>query len=102
MFRSNASAQSAFQAAAQLAWAEKSQLVGAHVVAAVAEMKQGTAARALNAMRVDRAALAAAAHEETNNGPPRSGIGEHAAAATGRAAEPAKTELGKDAGAKPC
>jgi hypothetical protein len=48
-------AQGAFQAAARLARAEQSQLVGAHVVAAVAEMEHGTAARALNVMRVDRA-----------------------------------------------
>ena len=66
VFRSNASTQSAFQAAAQLAQAEKSQLVGAHIVAAVAEMEHGTAARALTGMGIDRARLAAAAREEAS------------------------------------
>jgi ATP-dependent Clp protease ATP-binding subunit ClpA len=70
VFRSNAPAQSAFQAAAQLARAERSQRVGAHIVAAVAEMEHGTAARALTAMRIDRAALAAAAREETGSARP--------------------------------
>ena len=64
VFRSNASAQSAFRAAGQLARSEKSQLVGAHIVAAVAEMEHGTAARALTVMGIDRATLAAAAHQE--------------------------------------
>jgi ATP-dependent Clp protease ATP-binding subunit ClpA len=66
VFRSNASAQSAFRAAGELARAEKSQLVGAHIVAAVAEMEHGTAARALTVMGIDRATLAAAAHQEAS------------------------------------
>jgi hypothetical protein len=45
--------------------AEKpSNLVGAHVVAAIAEMEHGSAARALRAMGVDRHALATAAWHE--------------------------------------
>lgn len=65
VFRSNASARSAFQAATQLARADKpSRLVGAHVVTAVAAMEHGTAARALTVMGVDCDALAAAAREE--------------------------------------
>lgn len=66
VFRSKASAQSAFRAAGRLARGEKSQLVGAHIVAAVAEIEHGTAARALTVMGIDRAALAAAAHEEAS------------------------------------
>ena len=63
LFRSRASAQEAFRAAAELAQRDRrSGLNGAHVVAAVAEMDHGTAARALEGLGVDRAALAAAAH----------------------------------------
>jgi ATP-dependent Clp protease ATP-binding subunit ClpA len=65
VFRSSASAQSAFQAASKMARSGRSTpLVGAHVVAAVADMEHGTAARALTAMGVDRGELAAAAREE--------------------------------------
>jgi ATP-dependent Clp protease ATP-binding subunit ClpA len=64
VFRSNASAHSAFQAAAKLARSESSPLGGAHVVAAVAGMEHGSAARALTVMGIDRTALAAAAREE--------------------------------------
>ena len=71
-YRSNASARSAFQAASALARAETdSGLVGAHVVAAVAEMEHGTAARALTVMGIDRAALAAAARDEAAGGAQR-------------------------------
>jgi ATP-dependent Clp protease ATP-binding subunit ClpA len=64
-FRSNASARSAFQAASKMARSDKpSRLIGAHVVAAVAQMEHGTATRALTVMGIDRAALAAAARDE--------------------------------------
>jgi ATP-dependent Clp protease ATP-binding subunit ClpA len=67
VFRSNASARSAFQAASEMARSgPSSQLVGAHVVAAVAQMEHGTAARALTVMGIDRCALAAAAREEAS------------------------------------
>lgn len=65
VFRSTASARSVFQAASALARSEPSKgLIGAHVVLAVTDLEHGTAARALTAMGIDRAALAAAAHEE--------------------------------------
>lgn len=65
VFRSTASAQTVFRAAVDLAKKDKpSRLVGAHVVAAVARMEHGTAARALRAMRVDRHELAVAAQQE--------------------------------------
>lgn len=65
VFGATASAEAAFRAAVDLAKAEKpSNLVGAHVVAAIAEMEHGTAARALGAMGVDRHALAIAAQQE--------------------------------------
>ena len=65
VYRSNASARSAFQAASALAQSKPSSpLAGAHVVAAVAEMEHGTVVRALRVMGVDRAALVAAAREE--------------------------------------
>ena len=63
LFRSRVSAQEAFRTAASLAQRDRrSGLNGAHVVAAVAAMEHGTAARALEGLGVDRAALAAAAH----------------------------------------
>jgi ATP-dependent Clp protease ATP-binding subunit ClpA len=64
-FRSTASARAAFQAASDMARSSGG-LRGAHVVAAVAEMEHGTAARAIAAMGVDRGALAAAAREEAS------------------------------------
>jgi ATP-dependent Clp protease ATP-binding subunit ClpA len=65
VFRSNASARSAFQEASKMARSEGSSgLVGAHVVAAVAQMEHGTASRALSKMGIDRASLAGAAREE--------------------------------------
>lgn len=63
--RTKASAQEAFQAAVKLAKASKpNRLLGAHVVIAVTRMEHGTAARALAALGLDRAALAGAAREE--------------------------------------
>jgi ATP-dependent Clp protease ATP-binding subunit ClpA len=60
--RSDASQQAAFQEAVRLAKQERpSRLRGAHVVLAVTGMEHGTAARALAAMGVGRAALADAA-----------------------------------------
>jgi ATP-dependent Clp protease ATP-binding subunit ClpA len=62
VYRSSASARSAFTAASELARAKGSPgLRGAHVVAAVAELEHGTAARALTALGVGRAELRAAA-----------------------------------------
>lgn len=68
-FRSNASARDAFQEASKMARSEGSSgLVGAHVVAAVAQMEHGTASRALREMGVDRASLVDAAREEISAG----------------------------------
>lgn len=65
VYRSNASARSAFQTASKMARsAESPRFVGAHVVAAVAAMEHGSAARALTVMGIDRGALADAAREE--------------------------------------
>jgi hypothetical protein len=65
VFRSDASARSACQEASRMARSEtSSRLVGAHVVAAVAQMEHGTATRALTVMGIGRAALAATAREE--------------------------------------
>ncbi len=69
LFRATASADAAFRAAVALAKAKKpSRLVGAHIVAAVAQQEHGTAARALRAMGVDRHALATAAQQEFDLG----------------------------------
>jgi ATP-dependent Clp protease ATP-binding subunit ClpA len=58
-------AQAAFQEAAKLAKAKRGgQFAGAHVVIAVAETERGTAARALEALGIDRAQLADAARAE--------------------------------------
>lgn len=63
--RTGASAQTAFRAAVDLAKADgPSPLLGAHVVAAVAQIEHGTAARTLSGMGIDRDALATAAREE--------------------------------------
>lgn len=64
VYRSTASAQEAFQAAGRLARSEKAQFVGAHVVAAVADMEHGTAPRVLAVIGADRSSLAAAARAE--------------------------------------
>ena len=62
--RSRPSAQEAFQAAGALARSQRERLAGVHVIAAVAAMEHGTAARALTRLGIDRAALAAAADAE--------------------------------------
>jgi ATP-dependent Clp protease ATP-binding subunit ClpA len=61
-YRSSASAREAFQAAAAMARRDRT-LLGAHVVAAVAEMEHGTSAGVLQALGIDPTALAAASHE---------------------------------------
>ena len=67
VFKSTPAAQRAFQEAVKLSKQVKpSRLLGAHVVAAVAEERQGTAARTLQAMGVDAAALADAARAEAD------------------------------------
>jgi ATP-dependent Clp protease ATP-binding subunit ClpA len=61
----NASAQQAFQVAVRLSKATKpSQLLGAHVILAICQMKPTTAVRALRSMGVDLDLLRAAAAEE--------------------------------------
>lgn len=64
VYRSSGSAQSAFQAAGKLARKTRSQLVGAHVLLAIADMEHGTAIRAVRSLGIDVDALAAAAREE--------------------------------------
>jgi ATP-dependent Clp protease ATP-binding subunit ClpA len=64
VYRSRGSAESAFQAAGKLARKTGSQLVGAHVVLAITDMKHGTAIRAVRSLGIDIDALAAAAREE--------------------------------------
>lgn len=67
VFHSRPSAQEAFRAAASLAQQRRrTALNGAHVVAAVAEMEHGTAARALDGLGIDRRGLAAAARRAIN------------------------------------
>jgi hypothetical protein len=63
--------QTAFQKAGDLAREDGTWLGGAHVVAAVAGLEHGTAARALRAMGVDRGQLAAAAASEARAAPAR-------------------------------
>lgn len=70
-YRSNASMQTAFQQAGDMAREDGTWLGGAHVVVAVASMEHGTAVRALRAMGVDPAQLAAAAAAEARAAPPR-------------------------------
>lgn len=60
-YRSSASAQELFQAAAALARGARQRFRGAHVVLASARIEEGTLARALERLGVDRAALADAA-----------------------------------------
>ena len=65
VYRSGVSAQEAFQAATKLASRDGPfKLNGAHVVAAVAGMEHGTAARILDMLGIDRPALLAAAEHE--------------------------------------
>lgn len=60
--RTGASCQAAFQRATELS--RPGHLLGAHVVAAVAEQEEGTAPRAIRELGLDRDALRAAALEE--------------------------------------
>lgn len=64
IYRSRPSAQEAFQAAGELARSSRERLSGAHVVAAVAAMEHGIAARALERLGVDRSALGETANAE--------------------------------------
>ena len=64
VYRSSGSAQSVFQAAGKLARESRSQLVGAHVVLAIADMEHGTTIRAVRSLGIDPEALAATAREE--------------------------------------
>lgn len=64
LFRASGSGQAVVQGLAQLREGQDGALLGAHVVAVVASMQHGVVARALRAMGVDAAALAAAAAEE--------------------------------------
>lgn len=64
VYRSQPSAREAFQAAASLARSSRESLTGAHVVEAVAAMEHGIAARVLEHLGVERAALLAAATAE--------------------------------------
>jgi ATP-dependent Clp protease ATP-binding subunit ClpA len=70
-YRSNASLQTAFQDAGDLAREDGTWFNGAHVVAAVARQEHGTAALALRAMGIDREQLAAAAASEARAAPAR-------------------------------
>lgn len=64
-YRASASGQAVMQGLAQLREHDKdAALLGAHVIAVIASMQQGVAARTLRALGVDTAALAAAAAEE--------------------------------------
>lgn len=64
-FRSTPQAQRVFQQAVALAKSTKpSRLQGAHVVAAICDLEQGTVVRALTALGVDRDRLREAAHAE--------------------------------------
>ncbi|MGZ8686798.1 MAG: Clp protease N-terminal domain-containing protein [Gaiellaceae bacterium] len=70
LYRTTAPAQAAFRAAVDLAKTRKpSRLVGAHIVAAVAELEHGTAARTLRSMGIERHALAIAARQELESSP---------------------------------
>lgn len=65
VMRTTAPAQDAFQAAVKHAKSQKSRLLGAHVVAAVAGQEHGTAVRALRVMGIEPQALREAAEAET-------------------------------------
>ena len=65
LYRAAASGQAVMQNLSALRKKDKDiPLLGAHVVAAIAEQKQGVAARSLRAMGIDLDALQAAANEE--------------------------------------
>ena len=68
-YRATPSGQAAFHRAIELQKRTRgSRLLGAHVVAAVAEMEHGTAPRALRAMGIAPVALAEAARREAGSG----------------------------------
>ena len=64
LYQAQPSGQELMQALAQSRKGQPGPLRGAHIVALVAEMPQGVAARTLKALRLDAAHLAAAAHAE--------------------------------------
>ncbi len=64
IYRSSPSAQEAFQRAGGMARSTRRPLVGAHVVAAVADMEHGTVAQLLERLGIERSAVAAAAADE--------------------------------------
>ncbi len=64
IYRSSPSAQEAFQRAGAMARSARRPLVGAHVVAAVAEMEHGTVPQLLERLGIERSAVAAAAADE--------------------------------------
>lgn len=64
LYQAGPSGQDLMQALARSRKGQAGPLRGAHIVALVAEMPQGVAARTLRALRVDSAQLAAAAHAE--------------------------------------
>ena len=64
IYRSSPSAQEAFQRAGAMARSTRRPLVGAHVVAAVADMEHGTVAQLLDRLGIQRSEVAAAAADE--------------------------------------
>lgn len=64
IYRAGPSAREVFQEAGRLARSSRQRLVGAHVVAAVAELERGTLPRVLHRLGVDRERLADAARAE--------------------------------------
>lgn len=64
IYRSSPSAQDAFQRAGAMARSSRRPLVGAHVVAAVADMEHGTVAQLLERLGIDRSEVAAGAAAE--------------------------------------
>jgi ATP-dependent Clp protease ATP-binding subunit ClpA len=64
LYGAGPSAREAFRTATDLARGARRPLAGAHVVAAVAAMERGTAARVLERLGIDRRALADAAEQE--------------------------------------
>lgn len=64
LYAAGPSAREVFHAAGKLARSARQRLVGAHVIAAVADLERGTLARVLERLGVDRRRLAEAAQEE--------------------------------------
>ncbi len=64
VYRSSPSAQEAFQRAGAMARSSRRPLVGAHVVAAVADMEYGMVAQLLERLGIQRSEVAAAAADE--------------------------------------